>query len=75
MADWENTVFPKGQKVPCLYFRYLDDIFGIWNHSKEDFSQFLDTLNGHHKTIKLKANIQTKQTEFLDTEVYFIKKN
>lgn len=48
-----------------------DDIFGTWDHVEEDFHQFVVILNKHHRTIKLKANLQKEKTEFLDTEVYF----
>ena len=71
MAEWERTVFPKCSKWPLLYKRYLDDIFGVWPYSKEDFLIFIDTLNTHHDTIKVKSNLQSEVIEFLDTQVYF----
>lgn len=70
MADWERTVFQKCTKVPSLYLRFLDDIFGIWPHSKEDFDEFIAILNNHHSSISVKYNLQSEKIEFLDTEVY-----
>lgn len=73
MADWERTVFPKCQKLPTLYVRYLDDIFGVWNYSESDFKDFVAILNTHHETISIKYNLQTEKIEFLDTEVYIMR--
>lgn len=69
MVDWERTVFPKCQKVPLIYQRFLDDIFGIWNDSETEFRNLIAVLNSHHN-ISLKTNLQKEKIEFLDTEVY-----
>lgn len=72
---WERTVFPKCPFLPAFYCRYLDDIFGVWMHSKEEFKQFINTLNTHHATIKVKYNLQNDTIKFLDTQVYIFKEN
>ncbi|PWA21800.1 hypothetical protein CCH79_00018858 [Gambusia affinis] len=33
MAKWEREAFHQSPKLPEAYYRYLDDIWGIWNHS------------------------------------------
>lgn len=48
----------------CL--RFLDNIFGIWTHHPSDFPTFIDTLNNHRQSIKVKHQIN-----FLDTTVLF----
>lgn len=73
MADWERTVFPKCRKVPLLYIRYLDDIFGVWCYSESDFEQFISVMNGHHDSITVKYNLQAEKIEFLDTEVFIMR--
>ena len=70
MAEWERTVGPKCGKVPTVYLRYLDDIFGIWPHSEEEFREYMGILNSHHKTIKLKYEMNRERITFLDTEVF-----
>lgn len=67
MADWERTLFPKYLKTQFFQLRYLDDIFGVWNHPELDFklNYYIDTLNSHHDSIKVKYNLQTLQIEFL----------
>ena len=52
------------------YFRYLDDIFIIWPHSRQDFDQFFKILNTHHPNIKLKPTIHDNSIDFLDVTVF-----
>ena len=70
MAQWEETVFPKCEKVPLSYFRFLDDVWGVWDRSRQEFETFLGVLNAHHASIKVKAAINEQAIEFLDTIVY-----
>lgn len=72
LADWEEEAFRRCAELPVVYFRYLDDIFGLWAGTEQSFKQFLEVLNCHHPKIKLKCNLQWKRVEFLDTQVFFI---
>lgn len=71
MADWEATLFLGLSVTPDLYFRYLDDIFGVWSQSPLAFEQFITTANNHHPTIKLTAQTHNDMINFLDTTVFF----
>jgi hypothetical protein len=57
-------------KSPLNFNRYLDDIFLIWPHAKDDFIEFLLTPNSQDPNIKLKANISDSSVDFLDLTVY-----
>lgn len=70
MANWEEEVFCKCQKKPFYYLRYLDDIWGIWTGSREEFQDFVDILNSHDPSIKLQTEINEQSIDFLDTTVY-----
>ena len=70
MAYWEAQNLPKCILKPKIYLRYLDDIFMIWEHKKEDFNEFFQTLNSAQTNIKLKSNIQSQELEFLDVLIY-----
>lgn len=70
MADWEDSALKKCPKKPIIYLRYIDDIWGIWNHPRPDFEVFLRTLNSHHESIKLKATIHDSEVNFLDTTTF-----
>lgn len=70
MANWEEETLSKCKKRPVYYFRYLDDIWGIWTGSELEFSDFVDTLNSHDPSIQLKFEINKDSIDFLDTTVF-----
>ena len=70
MADWERRALATCKKTPFTYLRYLDDIFGIWTHSEEDFQQFIQTLDTFDPSIRLKYTQSYDTVDFLDTTVY-----
>lgn len=70
MANWEHEVFEKCEKKPLFYFRYLDDIWGIWGNSKEEFEEFTSILNSYDPSIQLEAKIDANSIDFLDTTVF-----
>ena len=70
MAKWEEGVLEKCPIKPLNYMRYLDDIFGIWPGSREQFEVFVDTLNQHDPSIKVEYEIDKDSINFLDTTIY-----
>ena len=70
MAKWEKEALDKYPLRPLLYLRYLDDIFIIWTHSKQQFYEFLEVLNSHHPSIRLKDTVSDTSVDFLDTTVF-----
>ncbi|XP_047665625.1 uncharacterized protein LOC113646099 isoform X1 [Tachysurus fulvidraco] len=71
MAYWERTLQSKFTERPALYFRYLDDLFGVWSHGPESFDRYVALANSHHGTIRLKAHVHNDSVDFLDTTVFF----
>ena len=70
MANWEEEALAKCPKKPLHYLRYLDDIWGIWTGTKVEFGHFIDILNTHDPSIKLKYVTDERSIDFLDTTVY-----
>lgn len=70
MAVWEETALANCPITPLHYYRFLDDIWGIWTASMDQFSQFISFLNGVDPSIKLKFEISENSINFLDTTVY-----
>ena len=70
MAKWEEEALKKARKQPLVYFRFLDDIFIVWNHSEKDFWEFFEVLNTHSESIKLKAEIQSQKIHFVDATLF-----
>lgn len=70
MAEWETSALAGCEKKPLHYFRYLDDIWGVWHHTQEEFGEFLSALNRHNPSIKLKSTINSGSVDFLDTTTF-----
>lgn len=70
MANWEEEALAKWAKKPLHYLRYLDDIWGIWTDSRKEFEKFVNVLNSHDPSIKLKHEIDQQSIHFLDTTLY-----
>lgn len=70
MANWEREALSKCKIKPISYLRYLDDIWGIWGGSLEEFEEFFRILNSHDPSIKLKVEIDKQAIQFLDTTVF-----
>ena len=61
MAEWEKQALTKFNKLPLIYLRYLDDIFGIWTHGDDEYRVFLDILNSHQNCVNL-TSVTSKQS-------------
>ena len=70
MAHFETEAMKKCYKLPTAYFRFLDDIFCIWDHSRDCLDTFLDILNSHHPAVTLTASIQENSNDFLDVTAF-----
>lgn len=70
MAQWETGALASCPIRPLHYFRYLDDIWGVWNHTEAEFYQFLDKLNQYSDSINLTATLSSDSIDFLDTTTF-----
>ena len=66
---WEPA-FYKSNSIPPqnVYFRYVDDIFAIFNN-EADSKEFLDRLNSQHKNLQFTMEKSTNTLPFLDMEL------
>ena len=53
-------------KQPLFYFRYIDDIIGIWEHTEEELNEYVRVANSIHQNISLTLRASRNQIEFLD---------
>ena len=67
LAEWEEKALEKCVVKPSVYWRFLDDIFMIWEHAKEEFYKFVKILITHQT---VKAELSSESMHFLDTVVY-----
>ena len=69
MDRLEREFLSTRKLIPLVWWRYIDDIFMIWQHSHEELNSFLEALNSFHVTIKFTADISETSINFLDVNV------
>ena len=70
MAEIETKMLNQSNIKPRVWKRYIDDVFSLWDASKQDIDLFIEQANTFHSTIKFTAEISEKEITFLDTVVY-----
>ena len=66
MGKFEKDFLESSDVQPFLWFRFLDDIFMIWDDSEENLLNFLEKLNKFQEKIKLTYNYSKTNAVFLD---------
>ena len=69
MGDLEEKLFKDCDKKPVAWWRYIDDIFMLWQHSEKELEKCLEFLNCYYVTIKFTANYSREKIHFLDVSV------
>ena len=70
MANLEDEVLHKAKCKPLAMFRFIDDIFFIWNHSMDELTGFINLFNTHDNSIKIDCNINETSVDFLDVTIF-----
>ena len=69
MGDFEEKALDGATLKPWLWWRYIDDIFLVWEHGEDSLIDFIDYLNSLHPTLKFTYKYSQAQIEFLDVLV------
>ena len=69
MGKFEQEFLQTQNRLPLVWWRYIDDVFAIWTHGVPCLNAFLRELNNYHTTIKFTADWSSKEVTFLDTRV------
>jgi hypothetical protein len=71
MSDWERKVLHEvcGEK-PTMYFRYIDDIFGIWEGTIENLVKFVNLVNAVDENIQVTLCSSFTDVQFLDIIIF-----
>jgi hypothetical protein len=69
MGKLEKDFLKICEHKPTLWFRFLDDIFMIWDHSLEKLELFIEALNRFHPNMKFTYSASKKIVSFLDVAV------
>ena len=70
MAHIEEEIIRQSKTKPREWKRYIDDIFSLWDSTRQEISLFIEQANKFHPTIKFPAEISEIETTFLDTILY-----
>ena len=69
MGKLEEDFFKTVTIKPDVWFRFLDDIFMVWNDTLENLEIFIDKINSFHPSIKFTHTISKTSVPFLDVLV------
>ena len=69
MAELEEEILSEIELKPYLWWRYIDDIFFLWEHGEEKLKEFIEHLNEKHPTIKFTAEWSQTSINFLDVTI------
>ena len=64
MTELKEEILQKEEFKPYLWWRYIDDIFFLWEHGEEKLKSFIDNINKMHPTIKFMADWSKKINKF-----------
>jgi hypothetical protein len=65
----ENEFLDSYPLKPTCWFRFIDDIFGIWDHSLPELETFVSGFNQLDPSIQITLEHSTTEVAFLDTRV------
>ena len=70
MAEFETKLIRQSRIKLIDWTHYIDEIFSLWNKSKQDINLFIEQANQFHPSIKFTAEISENEITFLDTIIY-----
>ena len=72
MTDLEGNILNAFKEKPMISWRYIDNIFFIWEHGEESMEKFLNKLSSFHPTIKFTAEYSEETIDFLDVNIRLV---
>ena len=71
MGEFEERAINSFHLKPWVWWRYIDDVFMVWEHGEESLKQFFSHLNGidHNIQFETPPKYSTQCVDFLDVKV------
>ena len=63
-------IYPRINGKHLAYYRFVDDIFIVWNGEMEELLRFFDDINKIHDNIKFDCKYSKESINFLDTTIF-----
>ena len=60
MANIEKEILTQSTYKPLVWKRFIDDVFSLWNITKDEVVDFIERANKFHPTIKFTAEISER---------------
>lgn len=70
LLDFDEAAVSGFEVVPLLFFRYLDDVFFLWNDSLEKLKEYENFLNNLIPGITINLEASLISANFLDITIY-----
>jgi hypothetical protein len=70
MGEFEKELLRRSEKKPLCWWRYIDDVFLIWQHGSESLQDFIDICNSINSSIQLNFESSADCVNFLDVSVH-----
>ena len=69
MDEVEKSFLDTQELKPLVWFRYIDDVYFIWNHGQEKLDSFLEEFNRFNLCLKFTHESSKESIQFLDLNV------
>ena len=69
MGAWELELLSRSSFKPLKWFRFIDDIWGVWVQGEDTLREFHTLANKIHPNINVDLRLSSSTIEFLDVEV------
>ena len=69
MWVWEKELLDRTTLRPVKWYRFIDDIWGLWLYGEETLRAFHDLANSIHPKIKVDLRVSDTSIDFLDVQV------
>ena len=69
LGEWEGRICDRDLK-PEFWIRFIDDVFGVWNHGEQELLNFCTYVNSLFPSIKVSLNLDFNLIRFLDLTLY-----
>ena len=69
MEELEEEILRKAEFKPYLSWKYIGDIFLLWEHGEEKLKSLIDNINKMHLTVKFTADWSKTSVNFFDATV------